>query len=70
MAMSDSTSTAVQAVVNKRVGGQDGRAYCSAPHPEDNTVWCRRQKNHPEDFHAAYVFSIIEPEEWPVEHAL
>lgn len=41
-----------------------GSSFCSSKHPSKEFVYCRRQKKHPGD-HAAYVFSITEPESWP-----
>lgn len=52
-----------------RPGGFLGRIYCSAPHPTNAGVWCRRLPDHEGD-HRAFVFRISEAEEWANEEVV
>lgn len=49
--------------VASNVGGWFGRDLCSAPHPTRDDVFCRRAQRHTSD-HAAFAFSVTEPETW------
>lgn len=62
--MSESKASDAIGIRKEAPGGRFGQWFCSAAHPANGDVWCRRLPHTTDINHAAFSFAISEPEEW------